>query len=225
VLSILQKLNIIADRLILIKLSKRIDRQCQYTSVCHSFGKNHIEEIWNAAYLPFWLSSFCSSRQILSIPKNNYTGSMEKKIHITQTQRQIKWVFHDSSKMWYRGIFERSIFTPTTLFKNHQKFTHFNTISDWYVFLSHRISIIFSGLLELVMGYKMMLNCRGKYTALKVCSVLYFSKTMKNSCKLTLITDFFRQFYQNQSVDSFVLLFEVHITFGFQSEVPTLLST
>jgi hypothetical protein len=45
---------------------------------------------------------------------------------------------------------------------------------------------------------------------------------MKNSCKLTLITDSFRQFYQNQSVASFVLLFEVHITFGFQSEVPTL---
>ena len=74
-----KKLNIIVDRLILIKLSKRIDRQCQYTWVCHSFGKNNIEEIWNAAYLPFWLFSFCSSRQILSISKNNYTGSMEKK--------------------------------------------------------------------------------------------------------------------------------------------------
>ena len=83
-------------------------------------------------------------------------------------------------------------------------------------------SIIFSTLLELVMGYKIMLNCRGKYAALKICSVLYFSKTMKNSCKLTLITDSFRQFYQNQSVDGFDLLFEVHITFGFQSEVPHL---
>ena len=45
---------------------------------------------------------------------------------------------------------------------------------------------------------------------------------MKNSCKLTLITDSFRQFYQNQSVDGFDLLFEVHITFGLQSEVPHL---
>jgi hypothetical protein len=45
---------------------------------------------------------------------------------------------------------------------------------------------------------------------------------MKKLCKLTLITDSFKQFYQNQSVESFVLLFEVHITFGFQSEVPTL---
>ena len=83
-------------------------------------------------------------------------------------------------------------------------------------------SINFSRLLELVMGYKMMLNCRGKYAALKICSVLYFSKTMKNSCKLTVITDSFRQFYQNQSVDGFDLIFEVHITFGFQSEVPHL---
>jgi len=45
---------------------------------------------------------------------------------------------------------------------------------------------------------------------------------MKNSCKLTVITDSFRQFYQNQSVDGFDLIFEVHITFGFQSEVPHL---
>ena len=28
-----------------------------------------------------------------------------------QTYRQIKWVFHGSSKVWYKGIFERSIFT------------------------------------------------------------------------------------------------------------------
>ena len=45
---------------------------------------------------------------------------------------------------------------------------------------------------------------------------------MKNSCRLTLLTDSFGQLDQKQSVDSFVLLFEVHITFGFQSEVPPL---
>ena len=45
---------------------------------------------------------------------------------------------------------------------------------------------------------------------------------MKNSCRLTLLTNSFKQLDQNQSVDSFVLLFEVHITFGFQSEVPPL---
>ena len=45
---------------------------------------------------------------------------------------------------------------------------------------------------------------------------------MKNSCRPTLLTDFFRQLDQNQSVDGFVSLFEVHITFGFQSEVPPL---
>ncbi len=65
----------------------------------------------------------------------------------------------------------------------------------------------FSGLLELVMGYKMMLNCRGKYATLKVCSVLYFSKTVKSSCKLTLITASFRQFYQtNLSIVLFYFL-------------------
>ena len=68
----------------------------------------------------------------------------------------------------------------------------------------------------------MMLNYRGKYTALKIFSLPHFSKTMKNSCRLTLLTDSFRQLDQNQSVDSFVLLFEVHIKFGFQSEVPPL---
>ncbi len=52
----------------------------------------------------------------------------------------------------------------------------------------------FSGLLELVMGYKMMLNFRR----------------------------FFPAVLSKQSVDSLILLFEVHITFGFQSEVPTL---
>ena len=69
----------------------------------------------------------------------------------------------------------------------------------------------------------MMLNYRGKYTALKYFSLLHFSKTIKTSCRLALLTGSFRQLDQNQSVDSFVLLFEVHITFGFQSEVPPLL--
>ncbi len=46
---------------------------------------------------------------------------------------------------------------------------------------------------------------------------------MKNSCTVIPLTDSFRQLDQNLSVDSFVLLFEVHITFGFQSEVPPLL--
>ena len=53
-------------------------------------------------------------------------------------------------------------------------------------------------------------------------SLPHFSKTMKNSCRLTLLTDSFGQLDQKQSVDSFVLLFEVHITFRFQSEVPPL---
>ena len=39
-----------------------------------------------------------------------YTGSLEKEIHTAQTQRQVKWVFHGSSKVRYREIFERSIF-------------------------------------------------------------------------------------------------------------------
>ena len=56
----------------------------------------------------------------------------------------------------------------------------------------------------------------------KIFSLPHFSKTMNNLCKLTLLTDSFRQLDQKQSVDSFVLLFEVHITFGFQSEVPAL---
>ena len=56
----------------------------------------------------------------------------------------------------------------------------------------------------------------------KIFSLPHFSKTMNNLCKLTLLTDSFRQLDQKQSVDSFVLLFEVHITFGFQSEVPPL---
>ncbi len=68
----------------------------------------------------------------------------------------------------------------------------------------------------------MVLNYRGKYTALKIFSLSHFSKTTKNSCRLTLLTDSFRQLDQNLSVDSFVLLFEVHITFEFQSEVPPL---
>ncbi len=71
----------------------------------------------------------------------------------------------------------------------------------------------------------MMLHYKGKYNALKIFSLPHFSKTMKNSCRLTLLTDFFRQLDQNQSVVCFVLLFEVHITFGSQSEVPPLFQT
>ena len=69
-----------------------------------------------------------------------------------------------------------------------------------------------------------MVYHKGKYSAFKVSSILHCQKTMKNSCRLTLLTDSFRQLDQKQSVDSFVLLFEVHITFGFQSEVPPLLN-
>jgi hypothetical protein len=70
----------------------------------------------------------------------------------------------------------------------------------------------------------MMVYHRGKYSAFKVSSILHCRKTMKNSCRLTLLTDSFRQLDQKQSVDNFVLLFEVHITFGYQSEVPPLLT-
>ena len=69
-----------------------------------------------------------------------------------------------------------------------------------------------------------MVHHRGKYSAFKGSAILHCRKTMKASCRLTLLTDSFRQLNQKQSVDSFVLLFEVHITFGFQSEVPPLLS-
>ena len=67
-----------------------------------------------------------------------------------------------------------------------------------------------------------MVYHRGKYSAFKVSSILHCQKTMKTSCRLTLLTDSFRQLDQKQSADNFVLLFEVHITFGFQSEVPPL---
>jgi hypothetical protein len=125
----------------------------------------------------------------------------------------------------YRGKYIVLKIFPLPHFSKTMKNSYILTLCliDMCFFSTERTSITFSGLLELVMGYKMMLNCRVKYAALKVCSVLYFSKNMKTSCKLTLITDSFKQFYQNQSVDSFVLLFEVHITFGFQSEVPTFL--
>ena len=65
----------------------------------------------------------------------------------------------------------------------------------------------------------MVVYHRGKYGALKVFSILHCPKTMKNSCILTLLVDSFRQFDQNQSVVNYFLLFEVHITLGFKSEV------
>jgi len=93
------------------------------------------------------------------------------------------------------------------------------------VLISHRTGVIFSEFVELITGYKTMLNYKGKHNALKIFSLLHFSKTMTNSCRLTLLTDSFRQLDLNQSVVSFVLLFEVHITFGSQSEVPPLFQT
>ncbi len=70
-----------------------------------------------------------------------------------------------------------------------------------------------------------MVYHRGKYGAFKVSSILHCPKTMKNSCILTLLVDSFRQFDQNQSVVNYFLLFEVHITLGFKSEVTTFINT
>ena len=50
------------------------------------------------------------------------------------------------------------------------------------------------------MGYKMILNSRGKYAAFKNSSIPQYPETMKNSCILSLLADSFRQFDQNQSV-------------------------
>jgi hypothetical protein len=75
------------------------------------------------------------------------------------------------------------------------------------------------------MGYKMMLNCRGKYGAFKISSIPQYPKTMKNSRILTLLVDSFRQFDQNQPVVNYFLLFEVHRTLGFKSEVTTFILT
>jgi hypothetical protein len=50
----------------------------------------------------------------------------------------------------------------------------------------NEISTIIYHSIENFMGYKMMLNYRGKYTALKIFSLPHFSKTMKNPYILTL---------------------------------------
>ena len=95
-------------------------------------------------------------------------------------------------------------------------------LSVGYVFISHRTEVIFVESIELVRSYKMIINHKGKYCTFKISSILYYPKTTKNLCKLTLLTDSFQQFDQNQPVSRFVSLFEVHITFGFESEVPAL---
>ena len=71
----------------------------------------------------------------------------------------------------------------------------------------------------------MIINHKGKYCTFKISSILYNPRTTKNLCKLMVLTDSFQQFDQNQSVICFVSLFEVHITFGFESEVPALFKT
>ncbi len=66
-------------------------------------------------------------------------------------------------------------------------------MSERYLLISHRTGMIFSELVELIIGYKTVLNYRGKYTALKIFSLPHFSKTMKNSCRVILLTDSLRQ--------------------------------
>src|SRR6202044_67707 len=110
-----------------------------------------------------------------------------------------------------------------TLLENCEKLMYSDILSVGYVFISHRTEVIFVESIELVRSYKMIINHKGKYCTFKISSILYYPKTTKNLCKLTLLTDSFQQFDQNQSVTRFVSLFEVHITFGFESEVPALL--
>ena len=95
-------------------------------------------------------------------------------------------------------------------------------LSVGYVSISHRTEDIFVKSIELGKSYKMIINHKGKYCTFKISSILYYPKTTKSLCKLTLLTDSFQQFDQDQSVSRFVSLFEAHITFGFQSEVPAL---
>jgi hypothetical protein len=67
----------------------------------------------------------------------------------------------------------------------------------------------------------MMVYHRDKYGTFKVFSILHCSKTMKNSCIVTLLVDSFRQFDPKSICRQLFLLFEVHITLGFKSEVST----
>ena len=96
-----------------------------------------------------------------------------------------------------------------------------NILSVGYMFISHRTEVIFVESIELVRSYKMIINHKGKYCTFKISSISYYRKTMKNLCKLTLLTDSFQQFDQNQSVVNCFSLVEEHITFGFKSEVFT----
>ena len=67
------------------------------------FGYCHTEGISNAAYLPFWSFSFCSSRQFLSIPKNNCTSFMEENTFYSDTPSY--WM----DFLWFLGnIIERN---------------------------------------------------------------------------------------------------------------------
>jgi hypothetical protein len=103
-------LNIIVDRLILIKLSQRIDHKCQYTWVCHSFGRITWRKSEAQHICPFYCPHFVLRDKFCQFQKV-IIQILWRKVHITLTLRQIKCVFHGSSKVWYKEIFEGSIFS------------------------------------------------------------------------------------------------------------------
>jgi hypothetical protein len=55
------------------------------------------------------------------------------------------------------------------------------------VLISHGIGIIFPELIELIRGYKMILNSRDNYAAFPIFSLPYFQKEMKNSYMLRIL--------------------------------------
>ena len=78
-------------------------------------------------------------------------------------------------------------FLTTILFKQHENFIDFYTKPEWNVLTSRGIVIIFPQLVELITGYKMILNYRNNNVVLKIFSLQDFTKAMENSYIATII--------------------------------------
>ena len=86
--------------------------------------------------------------------------------------RRICWVSASSILNFYRILCK---YWSMTIFVN-QSFCHSKNETSTIIYHS----------IENFMGYKIMLNCRGKYAAFKNSSVSHFWGTMKNPFNLTL---------------------------------------
>ncbi len=109
---------------------------------------------------------------VMKFGTQHYLINISVEFEDENNSSRIYWVTARNIIIFYSLLCK---YWPIPIFAN-QNFCHSQNETSTIIYHS----------IENFMGYKMMLNCRGEYAAVKISSIPQYPKTMKNSRILTL---------------------------------------